>query len=225
MGHMDVFKVHQGLKSPRKDTCYSKRAVSTKKWTYCGWLRNPIHHQFGMVETCWNPINNGILPINQLVIRILHPQYLVVFLTQGISVDSLCISVVYASKCTDFTTLSIITLRWRCNEAVLIFNAFLNHDWMIGPCCFRNCASGGMMIPIDTKNQDGLKHVETTYWSYWYQCTRRMCNKKQLRWVAMDAYPLVLMAMATEDPPMICPHKAPFTSGISQPTMFDNTGW
>ena len=40
------------------------------------------------------------------------------------------------------------------------------------------------------KKNDGLKHVETTYW---YQCTRYcMCNKKQLRWVAMDAYPLVL---------------------------------
>jgi len=40
-------------------------------WTYCGWLRNPAP------PDGWNPINNGIFTIYQLVIRIslCHPPY------------------------------------------------------------------------------------------------------------------------------------------------------
>ena len=42
----------------------------------CGWASEILHHQFGMVETCWNPINHGInhLSTGDNRISLAHPQ-------------------------------------------------------------------------------------------------------------------------------------------------------
>ena len=37
------------------------------RWLHCGWARRNPATTKRMVETCWNPINNGILAIYQLV--------------------------------------------------------------------------------------------------------------------------------------------------------------